>query len=172
MPKKAKESGLQARELAEKAIRLGLMDINDSRMPRILTGLGNTMSQFREFDEALNLQQEAMLLCRTVPREKSDAVIIVQLNLGFLLLRRGDLEGAERLLRATIEEDPEAAYAWYPLGNTYIAQGKVDEGLAAHMTALKIYVSWFGEHHSFVADSLYKTGEILLLQKGDVEQAR
>jgi tetratricopeptide (TPR) repeat protein len=172
MPAAAKVCNMEARKLAEEAVRQNAMDIHDSQMSRILTGLGNTLSQLQEFDEALALQQEAMRLCRDVSREQSDASTIVQLNLGFLLLRRGDLEGAESLLRATVEEDPQAAYAWYPLGNTYVARGKVNEALAAHLTTLKIYTSWFGEYQVLVADSMYKTGEILLLNKEDAEQAR
>ncbi|KAF2118386.1 P-loop containing nucleoside triphosphate hydrolase protein [Lophiotrema nucula] len=171
MPKDAKRRNIEAKKLAELCIEKGLFDNYDSRMPRILTGLGNTMSQLGEFDQALTLQHEAMRLCREVPREQSDAATIVQLNLGFLILRMGDVVGAERLLLSTVDEAPNAAYAWYPLGNTYLQQRKVEESLAAHLTALRIYITWFGEYHTFVADSLYKTGEILLLHKADAQQA-
>jgi len=172
VPEQARHRNTKARQLAELCIDQGLFKSHDSRMSRILSGLGNTMSQLGDLDKALALQHEAMRLCRKVPNEQSDASIIVQSNLGFLLLRRRDINGAERLLQAIVDEKPEAAYAWYPLGNTYLQQGRVEEGLAAHLTALRIYTSWFGEYHTFVADSMYKTGEILLLHKDDAQQAR
>jgi hypothetical protein len=48
---------------------------------------------------------------------------------------------------------------------------KIDEALAEHYTALKIYMGWFGEQHALIADSLYKIGEIIFLHKYDAEQA-
>jgi tetratricopeptide (TPR) repeat protein len=119
-PLRTLESSKNAKIYAKMAIAGDLTDVNDSRMPRILTGWGNALNQLGRFEEAVDLQLEALKMCRTVSREKSDAIIIVQLNWAFLLLRMGDLESAERILRATVEADPQAAYAIYPLGNTYL----------------------------------------------------
>ncbi|TAQ85801.1 hypothetical protein B7494_g5858 [Chlorociboria aeruginascens] len=170
-PLRTLESSRNAKHYAEMAVAQNLIDVNDSRMPRILTGWGNALNQLGRFQEALDLQLEALKLCRTVPRDKSDAIIIVQLNWAYLLLRVGDLDRAERILKETVVADPQAAYVIYPLGNVYLAQGKIDQGLAEHYTALKIYMGWFGEQHALIADSLYKIGEILLLHKNDAKQA-
>ena len=170
-PLRTLESSEKARYYAEKAIAKGMVDIHDTRMSRILTGWGNALNQLGRFDEALEMQIEALKLCRDVPGDKSDAVTIVQLNWAYLLLRLGDSESALQILQATLENDPETPYVIYPLGNAFLAQGKVDEALAEHTKALGIYVSLFGDQVAVVADSLYKIGEIMFLHKGNAEQA-
>lgn len=170
-PLRTLESSKKAKQYADMAVVSNLMDIHDSRLPRIITGWGNALNQLRQFEKALEMQLEAVKLCRDVPSDKSDAITIVQLNWAYVLLRMGDVESAVRILRATIENDPQSPYAIYPLGNAYLAQNKIDEALAEHVTALNIYISWFGEHHAAVADSLYKIGEIIFLYKGDAGEA-
>lgn len=141
-------------------------------MPRILTGLGNSLSQLRKFDGALDAQLEAKKLCGDVPPEQSDAITIIQLKLGFLLFRRGDLNNAEQILRATLEASPKTPPAMYALGNTLLAQGNVEEAIAIHLRGLEIYIEMFGEEHALVGRCAYKVGEILLVHKADPKTAR
>ena len=170
-PLRTLESSKMAKKYADKAIAEGLIDIHDSRLPRILTGWGNALNQLGQFEEALNMQLEAMKLCRDVPSDKSDAVTIVQLNWAYVLLRLDKAEQASQILQAALDNDPEAAYIIYPLGNAYLAQGRIDEALAEHSKALSIYISWFGDQVAVVADSLYKIGEIMFLHKQNAQHA-
>ena len=170
-PLRTLESSKEAKHYADQAVEKKLIDINDSRLPRILTGWGNALNQLGHLDEALSMQLEAIKLCRNVPSDKSDATTIVQLNWAYVLLRLGDAESASRILRSCVDNDPETPYVIYPLGNAYLALGKVDDALAEHVKALKIYVSWFGDQVAVVADSLYKIGEILFLYKGNANEA-
>ena len=105
-PTRAAESNRLAQKYTLLATAKGYIGEDDQRMPRILTGLGNSLSQLGSFDDALEAQLEAKKLCGDVPPEQSDAITIVQLNLGFLLYRRGDLKNAEQILRATLEASP------------------------------------------------------------------
>ncbi|KAF5684499.1 kinesin light chain [Fusarium circinatum] len=106
------------------------------------------------FDEALDYQLEAKKLCGDVPPDQSDAITIIQLNLGFLLYRRGDLEPAEKILRATLDANPRTPPAMYALGNTLLARGLVEEGIAAHLNGLEIYIEMFGDEHA-LATKIY-----------------
>ena len=138
-------------------------------MPRILTGWGNALNQLGQLDHALSMQLEAVKLCRDVPSDKSDASTVVQLNRAYVLLRLGDAESASCILQTCIDNDPETPYVMYPLGNAYLALNKIDEALAEHIKALKIYVSWFGDQVAVVADSLYKIGEIMFLYREKIQ---
>ncbi|KAF1963705.1 hypothetical protein CC80DRAFT_588059 [Byssothecium circinans] len=166
------ESGKQARHYADLAITEGLIKEEDQRLPRILTGLGNSLSQLERFDEALAAQLEAKNLIGDASVEESDAITIMQLNLGFLMYRSGDLDGAEAILRATLEASPRTAPAMYALGNTLLAKGEIEEALAIHVRGLEIYIDMFGDQHALVSRTAYKIGEILLLHKGDTKTAR
>lgn len=170
-PLRTLESSKKAKEYADQAVAQGSMDVYDSRLPRILTGWGNALSQLGHFEEALSMQLDAIKLCRDVPSDKSDAITIVQLNWAYVLLRIGEAEQAARILRAALETDPEAPYVIYPLGNAYLAQERIDEALAEHIKALNIYVSSFGNQAAQVADSLYKIGEIMFSHKRNTQQA-
>lgn len=171
-PTRAEKSNRQAQKYALAAISKGYIGEDDQRMPRILTGLGNSLSQLRKFDDALEVQLEAKRICGDVPPEQSDAITIIQLNLGFLLYRRGDLNNAEQILRATLEASPKTPPAMYALGNTLLAQGKVEEAIAVHLNGLEIYIGMFGDQHALVARCAYKVGEILLLHKAYSKLAR
>ena len=166
------ESNRQAHEFALAAARKGYINVSDQRMPRILTGLGNSLSQLCDFDEALAAQLKAKRLCGDIPPEQSDATSIIQLNLGFLFLRRGELKSAEQVLKATLEASPSTAPAMYALGNTLLAQSKIEEALAVHHRGLEIYIDMFGNEHALVGRCAYKIGEILLLHKSDPRTAR
>ncbi|KAI0593543.1 hypothetical protein F4775DRAFT_586742 [Biscogniauxia sp. FL1348] len=155
-PTEAAESNRQAHHYALAAISKGYIRKDDQRIPRILTGLGNSLSQLGEFDEALEAQLEAKRLCGDVPPEQSDAITIIQLNLGFLLYRRGDLENAEKILQATLETNPETPPAMYALGNTLLAKGRIEEAIAIHMNGLKIYSEMFGDQHALIGRCAYK----------------
>jgi tetratricopeptide (TPR) repeat protein len=171
-PTRAAESNRQAQHLASIAIAKGYIGPKDQRMPRILTGLGNSLSQLNHFDDALEAQLLAKKLCGDVPPEESDAITIIQLNLGFLLYRRGDLHNAEQILRATLEASPRTPPAMYALGNTLLAQGKAEDAIAVHLNGLEIYIEMFGDQHALVGRCAYKVGEILLLHKRDPRTAR
>lgn len=171
-PLQAAQSNRMAQEHAQKAMQKGYIDHTDQRMPRILTGLGNSLSQLGQFDQALEAQLEAKKLCGDVPPDQSDAITIVQLNLGFLLYRRGDLHNAEQILRAALDLSPDTAPALYALGNTLLAKGQVDEAIAVHLRGLDIYRDMFDEKHALVGRCTYKVGEMLLLHKKDPATAR
>ncbi|KAH8748999.1 hypothetical protein F5883DRAFT_528538 [Diaporthe sp. PMI_573] len=170
-PTRAAESNRKAQNYALAALSKGYIKKDDQRIPRILTGLGNSLSQLEQFDDALAAQLEAKILCGDVPPDQSDAITIIQLNLGFLLYRRGDLNNAERVLRATLDASPKTAPAMYALGNTLLAKGKVKEAIAVHLGGLRIYIDMFGEQHALVGRCAYKVGEILLLYKADPQTA-
>ena len=170
-PHQTLESSKCAKIYADMAVEKGTVDVNDGRIPRILTGWANALSQLGHLDESLNLQLEAIEHCRKIAHAKSDASAIVQLNWGYLLLRRCDFENAERVLLNALEMDAGAPWIFYPLGNTYLAQGRVDLALATHVSALDAYVSRFGPRMAVVADSYYKIGEILFKHKGRADRA-
>ena len=171
-PVQAADSGRQAQKYALEAVAKGYISKDDQRIPRILTGLGNSLSQLQQYDDALSAQLEAKQLCGDVPPEQSDAITIIQLNWGFLMYRRGDLKSAEQILRATLEASPKTPAALYALGNTLLAQGKVEEAIAVHLKGLEIYIDWFGGQHALVGRCAYKVGEILLLHKSKPKTAR
>lgn len=171
-PSRAAKSNREAQKYALEAISKGYIGKDDQRMPLILTGLGNSLSQLQEYDDALTAQLEAKKLCGDVPPEQSDAITIIQLNWGFLLYRRGDLKSAEQVLRATLEANPKTPAALYALGNTLLARGEIEEAIAVHLEGLKIYIAMFGDQHALVGRCAYKVGEILLLHKSDSKTAR
>ena len=170
-PLRTLESSKKAKQYADLAVKLGFIDITDSRLPRILTGWGNALNQLGQLDHALSMQLEAVKLCRDVPSGKSDANTIVQLNWAYVLLRLGDAESASYILQTCIDNDPETPYVIYPLGNAYLALNKIDDALAEHIKALNIYVSWFGDRVALVADSLYKIGETMFLYRENPDEA-
>ena len=170
-PTRALESSKNAKLYADQAIAQGLLDEHDSRLPRILTGWGNALNQLEQYSAALELQLEAIKLCREAPDGESDAITIVRLNWAYLLLRCGDLDQAMRILQVALEDDPDVPYVLYPLGEVYRAYGRFDEALAVHKKAYDLYVAQFGDQIDKVADSLYKLGEILFVHKEDAKQA-
>lgn len=171
-PERALRSNQQAHKYALVALSKEYIKKDDQRMPRILTGLGNSLSQLQQFDEALTAQLEAKRLCGDVPPSESDAITIIQLNWGFLMYRRGDLDSAEKILRATLQASPRTPPAMYALGNTLLAKGNIEEALSVHLEGLKIYISLFGDQHALVGRCAYKVGEILLLHTPDTRTAR
>lgn len=170
-PAKAVNSNLNARAYLEQATAQRALPSDDTRLPRILTGLGNSLNQQGKLDEALDLQVQAMSLVRDRHAQQSDAATVVQMNWGFLLCRRGDLASAERILCAALEAKPDTPPAMYALGNTYLAQKRVAEALAVHLGGLQIYKKNFGDEHALVGRCTYKIGEILFLQMNDPAQA-
>ena len=122
------------------------------------------------FDEALDLQLRAMKFCADNPGKHGDAILIVKLNLGYVLLRKGLVEEAERTFEETLSVDRKSQPLMYALGNIVISQGRYDDGLFLHSEALRLYSAHFGEQHHVVADSTYKVGETLLWM-GRVEEA-
>ena len=83
----------------------------------------------------------------------------MQLDFGFLLCRRGQLEDAEKMLQTTPEAAPTTAPAMYALGNTHLAQGKLYEALAQHVAGLERYNATVGEEHALGGRCLYEIDE-------------
>ena len=67
--------------------------------------------------------------------DASDAEIVE--NLGYALLKAGDVIGAEPAILAALEMAPERASAWGSLGLIYAIQGKHREGVACVLTAYR-----------------------------------
>ena len=65
--------------------------------------------------------------------DASDAEIAE--NLGYSLLRAGDVAAAEPAILSALEMAPERASAWGSLGLIYAKQGKHREGVACVVTA-------------------------------------
>lgn len=91
------------------ALPRNIIDENDGRLPQILTGWGNALINLGRLEEALDMQLEAIKLCRNVPNDKNDqydAMTIVQMNW------------------ADVENDPETPYTMYPCGERLPSAGK------------------------------------------------
>lgn len=159
---RATESFKTAKELADKAVALKQMDADDTRLVRILTGWGNCLNHLERFEEALELQMQALHFCSSSPDKHGDAVLIVKLNWGYVLYRQGDLEGAERIFEETLSIDRTSQPLMYALANIAIRQQRLEDGLFFHSEALRLYIAQFGEQHHMIADSTYKVGETLL----------
>ena len=67
--------------------------------------------------------------------DASDAEIVE--NLGYALLKAGDVAAAEPAILAALEMGPERASAWGSLGLIYAKQGKHREGVACVLTAYR-----------------------------------
>ena len=85
-------------------------------------------------------------------------------NLASELLRRDDVEAAERWARAARERDPRSADAAYNLGTALRARGKLDEAAAAFEAAMVL-------EPAYAADCLAELGAIHALS-GDEPGAR
>ena len=159
---RAAECFKNAKHWADEAISTQQMDTDDTRLARILTGWGNCLNHLEMFDEALDLQLRAMEFCANNPGKHGDAILIVKLNLGYVLLRKGLVEEAERTFEEALSVDRTSQPLMYALGNIAISQRRFDHGLFLHSEALRLYSARFGEQHHMVADSTYKVGETLL----------
>ena len=167
-PIQSLETGEKALQYAEAALERGLLSPHDdARTPRILTGLGNSLSQLGSYGEAKDRQLEALKLAGNIVACDNDAIGIIQLNWGFLLHRLGRNHEAERVLQAAIQTFPDMAPAYYPLGNVYLAMGQVDDAIAEHLKGLKLYKTRFGPQHAVNAKCMFKVGAILLRSKGE-----
>ncbi|KAI1378988.1 hypothetical protein F4677DRAFT_410252 [Hypoxylon crocopeplum] len=169
-PLQSVQTGNASLEYAEEARRRSLITMDDGRIPRILTGLGNSYSQLGQYEKATEMQLEALKLGGSISGE-NDAIGIIQLNWGFLLYRQGKYEEAERVLRATLDAFPDMPPANYPLGNTYLALGKVDEAISEHLKGFELYKSRFGPQHAVNAKCMFKVGQILLRHKNEAHMA-
>ena len=93
--------------------------------------------QLNEYGLALTQRQryaEAAAYFRDAHRaDGSDAEIAE--NLGYSLLRAGDVTAAEPAILSALEMAPERASAWGSLGLIYAKQGKHREGVACVLTA-------------------------------------
>lgn len=67
--------------------------------------------------------------------DASDAEIVE--NLGYALLKAGDVAAAEPAILAALQMAPERASAWGSLGLIYAKQGKHREGVACVLTAYR-----------------------------------
>ena len=101
----------------------------DRRLARELNDRGLALRQRQRFDEA------AVLFRQAQEADASDAEIAE--NLGYCLLRSGQVAPAETALLAALALAPERASAWGSLGLVYAKQGKHREGVAAVLTAYR-----------------------------------
>ena len=162
LPRRGLAAFQNAFGLANRAVDAGQLELSDTRLVRTMTGWGNCLNQLGKFDDALKMQLQASQMCAEDPERHGDAQSIVMLNLGYVYLRRGDLDRAEATLRKTKTLDAKLQPVPYALANLAILRGKVEDGLELHLEALQLYVDEFGEQHQCVADSLFKVGETYL----------
>ena len=101
----------------------------DRRVARDLNERGLALWQRQRFDEA------AVLFRQAQGADASDAEIAE--NLGYSLLKSGQVAPAETALLAALALAPERASAWGSLGLVYAKQGKHREGVAAVLTAYR-----------------------------------
>ena len=101
----------------------------DRRVARELNERGLALWQRQRFDEA------AVLFRQAQDADSSDAEIAE--NLGYSLLKSGQVASAETALLAALALAPERASAWGSLGLVYAKQGKHREGVAAVLTAYR-----------------------------------
>ena len=99
----------------------------DRSRARELNERGLALWQRQRFAEAAAVFKQAYQV------DGSDAEIAE--NLGYALLKSGDVAAAEPAILAALELGPERASAWGSLGTIYAKQGKRDEGVACVMTA-------------------------------------
>jgi len=66
-PEEAVKANQASLEYAERAVQEGLTSIEDGRIPRILTGYGNSLNQLGDFDKATKMQLEALKMARLCP---------------------------------------------------------------------------------------------------------
>ena len=79
----------------------------------------------------LELQREVM---KDVTRR---ARSMLEVSVALALFRQGDLDGAVKNLQSAIEFDPENNEAHYNLGEVYLQQGKIAEGITATRRAIE-----------------------------------
>jgi Flp pilus assembly protein TadD len=101
----------------------------DRRLARDLNERGLAFWQRQRFAEA------AVFFKQAHGADASDAEIAE--NLGYSLLKAGQVEGAEPALLDALTLGPERASAWGSLGLVYAKQGKHREGVACVMTAYR-----------------------------------
>ncbi|HUP94927.1 MAG TPA: tetratricopeptide repeat protein [Burkholderiales bacterium] len=101
----------------------------DRRVARDLNERGLALWQRQRFDEA------AVLFRQAHAADASDAEIAE--NLGYSLLKSGQVASAETALLAALALAPERASAWGSLGLVYAKQDKHREGVAAVLTAYR-----------------------------------
>ena len=170
-PQHALHCFTNAKRSADQAIAAGQIGHDDTRIIRILTGWGNCLNQLGQYDEAQDLQEKALKLTEVTPPEgHGDAVVIVKLNLGYVLYRKGEIESAERLFHDALSLDRTSQPILYALGNIEMIYGNWVEALELHTQALNLYIDQFGRQHHMVADSAYKVGEVSF-RSGDLESA-
>lgn len=80
----------------------------------------------------------ASIACATAVSEKNRAQARVHYDLGVTSLERGDMRGALRSLRTSVENDPELPEAHNALGLVYHSMNKLPEALQHYEIALRL----------------------------------
>jgi len=93
------------------------------------------------------------------------------LNLGLLLMRQGDVEGAAEALAGATELDPDDPLAWWNLGRAQARRGHSQEAREAYERALELHERQLGPDHLEVARDLLYLAD-LLSEVGDYEESR
>ena len=101
----------------------------DRRLARELNERGLALWQRQRFAEA------AAIFSQAHDADRGDAEIAE--NLGYALLRSGQITNAEAATLEALSLGPERASAWGTLGQIYAKQGKHREGVASMVTAYR-----------------------------------
>ncbi|KAI9040144.1 tetratricopeptide repeat protein [Aspergillus affinis] len=158
-PTEAIKASQESLAYAEMAKKQNMLPPADDRLPRILTGYSNSLSQLSQFDLATKVQQEALDYVTRLPGYLK-VHKLVHANWGSLLYRLGKYEEAVRVLSQSL--DAIQPVAMNPLGRAYLALGKNDEAFRAHDKARIVNIERFGPQHAVSAVSLFKVGQVLV----------
>jgi tetratricopeptide (TPR) repeat protein len=80
-------------------------------------------------------------------------------ELGYALLKRGEIVGAVAALRKAVEVRPDSVNAWIHLGNAHAAAREYEAGAAAYRRALELRPG-YAEVHSNLGHALWKAGRL------------
>jgi tetratricopeptide (TPR) repeat protein len=122
---------------AELRLRLGRIHLVQAQYPEALAQLGQVLQLDPGNGEALELQAQVHLqqknsgaalraLREGVARDSADAAL--RARLGVLLLERGEVDEAVAHLEAAIRANPDAAEAYYALGQACLRRGEAARG--------------------------------------------
>lgn len=141
-----------------------------SAIGRVYVTLGDYQIAEEELSAAMSTRLELL------PADHHD-LAESKMDMGFLRLRTGDPEQAERLFHEALdqhiaargEENEDTSRAWNDWGTALRALGRTDEAIRAHERALAIRRSLSDEAHSLpVAESLNNLAGVYL-DRGDAE---
>lgn len=105
-----------------------------------LIGEGQALEAHGHWDEAMQCYLDAIQLAPNPAR--------AHLNLGNVMLLKGDLKGALDSFNTAIKYKPDYAGAYYNIGNALLNAGKPDDAIASYRRALEIQPDYAEVHCS------------------------